>query len=210
MVVKTSWDDGTIQDIRIAELCGKYDLEAIFYFPVYPERVNEVKGRQSLTKGQRQAIALDNEIGSHTLTHPLLTRIPETAANHEIVVSKEMLEDEFGKPVKSFCYPRGYANAKIQRHVEEAGYTNARSTLVGYIHKSENPFFEQTTVHVGCDRKEYGGVPWLEYGLNLLDEAVRTPGSVYSIFGHSWELEQNSGWFDLEILLKAVHGNTHS
>lgn len=204
-----SFDDGTVDDLRIAELLDKYDLYGIFYFTAWPETHNEKKGRQSLNAQQRAEIAKRFEIGSHTVTHALLTRINLDKATYEIKESKRLLEEEFDINITSFCYPRGYANADLQKIVEEAGYTNARSTLVGYIHRSENPFFEQTTVHL-APRKEYGGQKWIDYALKLLDEAIKTPDSVYHAWAHSWELSEHDGWYDLEKLLKRVNETPHS
>lgn len=206
-----SFDDGTVDDLRIAELVEKYDIYAIFYFPVHSQLVNEPKGRQSLNSSQRKEIAINHEIGSHTVNHPLLTRIPIKQAYDEIFLSKQLLEEEFDTNITTFAYPRGYANPEIQNLVKEAGYQNARGVNVGYIHESENQFYTQPSVHVACQRKEYGGQKWLDYALNLLEEAIRTPDSVYHLFGHSWEISQNDGWHDLEELLKRVsHENSHS
>lgn len=188
MKIRTSWDDATVQDLEVAELLIKHGLEnsSIFYFPVMPSVVNEPKGRTSLNNKQQQGVAEMFEIGGHTITHPLLTRIPVEQAKTEIVDSRKMLQDKFGQDINSFAYPRGYANAELQMIVKEAGYSNARSTLVGYLDKSENPYFEQTTIHAGCDRKEYGGVSWFAYSIAMLKKA--TPDSIFHIWGHGFEL----------------------
>lgn len=189
-MIKTSWDDATVQELKIAELLFKYNLvnNTIFYFPVMPQVVNEPKGRQSLSEEQQKTIAKSFEIGGHTITHPLLTRIPIDLCVPEVVDSRKMLQEKFNQDINSFAYPRGYANPEIQLLVSSAGYTNARSTLVGYVHKSENVFFEQTTVHVGCDRKEYGGVNWLDYAKKMYDIYKTTPDGIYHLWGHGFEV----------------------
>lgn len=209
MKIMWSFDDGTIDDLRAAELLDKYDQYGIFYFTVMPHTHNEKKGRPSLSPKDRRDIAKRFEIGSHTCTHPLLTRIEPRKAKQEIEDSKYMLEQEFDINITSFAYPRGYANPEIQTAVKDAGYSNARSTLVGYIHPSENPFFTQTTVHM-ADRKEYGGHKWLDYATNLLEEAIKTPESVYHVWGHSYEITEQDGWHDFEELLKRVNESTHT
>lgn len=210
MKIISSWDDGTQEDIRLAELLNKYNMDATFYFPVYYELANERHHteRKSLTPEERQAIAKEFTIGSHTLTHPLLTRISSKIAWAEINHSRLMLRSEFNQPIDSFCYPRGYSNPELQMMVKEAGYKDARSTVVGYIHESENPYFTQTTVHAGCNRKEYGGMSWLEYAYKMLYEAIRTKDSVFHVFGHSWELTKNDGWHDLEQLFEQIRKET--
>ncbi len=65
------------------------------------------------------------EFGSHTLTHPHLTRIPIAKAREEITESKKALEIRLGKEIKTFCYPYGEYNQSIIQLVREAGYQGA-------------------------------------------------------------------------------------
>lgn len=46
-------------------------------------------------------------IGSHTLTHPILTTLPADEAEKEICGSRALLEKRLGRPVELFCYPNG-------------------------------------------------------------------------------------------------------
>lgn len=207
MKIFFSFDDATSQDLLIAELLEKYNFQknSVFYFPVMPNVVNNPKGRQSLTEKEMQDIASKFEIGSHTITHQLLTRISLNQAKTEIFDSRKILQEKFKQPINKFSYPRGYANAELQIAVQEAGYESARSTLVGYIHESENNFFEQTTVHVGCDRKEYGGMTWLDYAIKMLEVANNTDESIYHAWGHGFELANyDNGFKQFESLLKRL------
>jgi peptidoglycan/xylan/chitin deacetylase (PgdA/CDA1 family) len=47
------------------------------------------------------------EMGAHTVSHPILTRIPLSQAEDELLRSKQKIEEEIGKPVGSFAYPNG-------------------------------------------------------------------------------------------------------
>ena len=70
--------------------------------------------------------------GSHTLTHPLLTRIPLKQVQNEIHLSKDIIEQQIGKPVNSFSYPKGNFDSGIKGIVKEAGYSVAVSTIPGH------------------------------------------------------------------------------
>lgn len=200
MKILSSWDDGSKEDLKIAELMNKHGIETTFYWPVMIPNIKF----PTLSPRDRKQIAKKFEIGSHTITHPLLTRVDIEQARTEIEESREMLASEFGQDILKFCYPRGYSNPEIQQMVVESGYESARSTLVGYIHETENQYFEQTAVHVGCDRKEYAGLSWLEYGLKMLEEARKVPDSVFHFWGHGWELTKNNAWGDFKKLLGAL------
>lgn len=60
--------------------------------------------------------------GSHTMTHPDLTRIPLDAAGYELRGSKQSLEERLGEEVRFLSYPFGRYNGEIEAVAEEAGY----------------------------------------------------------------------------------------
>ncbi len=67
-----------------------------------------------------------NEIGSHGITHSLLTAnyISEKTISEEIIVSKEILEKIISGPVKSFCFPSGYYNTDLINFAKNKNYTS--------------------------------------------------------------------------------------
>jgi peptidoglycan/xylan/chitin deacetylase (PgdA/CDA1 family) len=79
----------------------------------------------------REWLAAGHEIGSHTRTHPHLTRLPPEEAREEIVASKKKLEDRFGVAVEHFCYPYGDWNPAVRDLVAAAGYRSACTTEPG-------------------------------------------------------------------------------
>lgn len=86
-------------------------------------------------------LAAGQEIGSHTLTHPRLSRIPISQMREEIISSKKKLEDIFGVPIRHFCYPYGDYNQQVRSIVEEAGYETATTTRPG-LNTSATPRLE--------------------------------------------------------------------
>ena len=88
----------------------------------------------------REWLSAGHEIGSHTLTHPFLTRIPHKQAREEISASKKILEDLFGSPIKYFCYPYGDWNNEVCNLVIAAGYKAAFTTTAGVNTPGNSPF----------------------------------------------------------------------
>ncbi len=80
------------------------------------------------------------EIGSHTLTHPILTNIPLKEAKIEIVESKKKIEEKIGKKIRSFAYPNGNYNESLIKLAEEAGYDFSVIYERGNVTKKSNPF----------------------------------------------------------------------
>ncbi len=75
------------------------------------------------------------DIGAHTVTHPILTRLAESEARREIVASRDHLQGILGESVALFAYPNGkpgqdYGSEHV-RMVEEAGFCGAVSTARG-------------------------------------------------------------------------------
>lgn len=88
----------------------------------------------------REWIAAGHDIGSHTLSHPWLTRLPASAAREEIAASRKKLEDVFGRPVRHFCYPYGDWNERVRDLVADAGYQTACTTQSGINTAADSPF----------------------------------------------------------------------
>jgi len=202
--VTASIDDGSNYDSKVVRLFKEFDVPVTYYLTVNHVDMALKKGYEPLNPYRLKKTLDYCELGSHTINHPLLTRVSIEEAKDEIFESKRLLESMFNRKIEKFCYPRGYSNLEIQQLVKEAGYVSARSTLVGFIDKSENPYFEQTTLHAGCNRKEYGGRNWYEYGLKMLDKAKEQEFAYYHIWLHGWELERINGIVELRKLLKKL------
>jgi peptidoglycan/xylan/chitin deacetylase (PgdA/CDA1 family) len=65
------------------------------------------------------------EIGCHTRTHPILSKIPVASLKMEILDAKLEIEKRLGIPVTSFCYPNsriGDINDHVVQAVRTAGF----------------------------------------------------------------------------------------
>jgi peptidoglycan/xylan/chitin deacetylase (PgdA/CDA1 family) len=78
--------------------------------------------------------------GSHTLTHPSLSRLSPPEAVKEIVESKRLLEERIGQQAAFFCYPKGDLNAGVKQVVRQAGYRAACGTNPGAVHRRSDLF----------------------------------------------------------------------
>lgn len=87
----------------------------------------------------REWLTAGHEIGSHSLTHPFLTRIPIMQAREEIFSSKRKLEDLFSRAIEHFCYPYGDWNESVCDLVAEAGYKTAFTTIAGINKSGDSP-----------------------------------------------------------------------
>ena len=82
-------------------------------------------------------------VGSHALTHPILTRLPYEEARQEIARSRQVLEERLGIPVAHFAYPYGRRadySPGIQRLVQAAGYRSACANVYGINEPASDRF----------------------------------------------------------------------
>ncbi len=79
----------------------------------------------------RDLIARGHEIGSHTLTHPLLPQLYDEEIVREVTEARRQLQQWTGDAIPGFCYPNGDYNELVLDAVRQAGYTYACTTQRG-------------------------------------------------------------------------------
>lgn len=126
------------------------DAHVKYLPPTERQRVIEAlerhAGPASLTDQADQDLMLDRdmlvalaqagvEIGGHTTSHPILSRLDDAQARHEITDNKVALEGILGRRLRLFAYPNGKPGLDYdQRHVamvRGAGYEAAFTTAGG-------------------------------------------------------------------------------
>ncbi len=93
----------------------------------------------TLSELKRLAGSPQIEIGSHTQTHPLLTKLSRSEQKDEIQQSKVYLEAVLKQPVANFSYPNGLLTKETRALVCEAGFLSACGS-------------ENDTIRQGSDR----------------------------------------------------------
>jgi peptidoglycan/xylan/chitin deacetylase (PgdA/CDA1 family)/SAM-dependent methyltransferase len=79
------------------------------------------------------------ELGSHSGSHPFLTRTDLSAAMAEGRRSRQRLEQELGRPIATMSYPFGDHNLFVRRAMAACGYAGAVTTTPGLSRLGDNP-----------------------------------------------------------------------
>jgi peptidoglycan/xylan/chitin deacetylase (PgdA/CDA1 family) len=83
------------------------------------------------------------EVGSHSVTHPVLSTLPAPAQRAEIHESKAQLESILGHPVTSFAYPYGspadYTEETVAI-VRHGGFACACANFPNVVRRGADPF----------------------------------------------------------------------
>lgn len=90
------------------------------------------------------------EIGSHGVSHRLLTSVSQDDVVRELSESKQQIEMRLGKKVRTFAYPNGSYDENIKRMTAEAGYDGAFSVSEVAI-TSDLFAIPRTGVHEGAN-----------------------------------------------------------
>lgn len=83
------------------------------------------------------------DIGGHTVSHPILSRMRPDGARAEIVLSRRAIEAALGRPPLAFAYPNGGADDYTPATVDivrDAGFTCAVTTQFGLNTGATSPF----------------------------------------------------------------------
>lgn len=97
------------------------------------------------------------EIGAHTHSHEILSRLEPDEARREIESSKQHLERGLGHPLKSFAYPFGRRwdyHAAAKHGARESGFASATTTHAG-TNRAGADRYELRRVMIGEDTRLY-------------------------------------------------------
>lgn len=88
-------------------------------------------------------VAAEHEVGSHTVTHPVLSALSPADVEKELVRSKRTIEDRTGRPVTALAYPYGRVEAVGEvavRTARDVGYRCGLTTVSGAVRPVSDPF----------------------------------------------------------------------
>ena len=103
---------------------------------------NEFSERTVMNSKELKAMrSIGCSIGSHTLSHPILTQCRKNVAKDEIEKSKKLLSEKLGIEIEHFAYPNGTWNLEIASFVESTGYKTGRTISPG-LFKQGNSLFQ--------------------------------------------------------------------
>jgi peptidoglycan/xylan/chitin deacetylase (PgdA/CDA1 family) len=87
----------------------------------------------------RELDAAGVQIGSHTVTHPILTKSSDAQLRQELAASYARLADALRRKVDLFCYPNGDYDDRVRHEVARAGYRCAVTVEHGLVGSGSDP-----------------------------------------------------------------------
>ena len=102
----------------------------------------QITASRALTSGELAGLAREDmfEIGSHTVSHPILTNLPVNEQRFEIVESRKQIYEITGAPISSFSCPNGSWSEEVREILAEAGYRCACVSENDVVTAGSDPF----------------------------------------------------------------------
>ena len=126
--VVVTFDDGTVDHLRVAEELGRRGIAAIFFVSA-----GRVGTRNMLRVEDLRSVAeMGHVIGSHGIDHVRLDRLPPDAVARELNESKQRLEDIVGRTVPYYAFAGGLYTDHALALLPSSGYAAARTMRWGF------------------------------------------------------------------------------
>ena len=121
--VAINFDDGNADQAIAFPILQAHGFVATYFI---------VTGRSALSDDQLvNLVRTGNDVESHTVSHPFLTRIGDDQLAYEMQQSKADLEARLGWPVRYIAYPYGDSNGRVWNAAAAAGYRGAANATGG-------------------------------------------------------------------------------
>lgn len=211
--VTFSYDDGVVQDQRLAAIFDRYGMKATFNMN------NECLRKVNYTKEQLEEYFLSkgHEIAVHGAMHRANGRLRPIEGIREVLNNRLELEERCGRIIRGMAYPdsgirrlnNGVSYEQIRQYLKELDIAYAR-TLGG----DNNSFELPEDFYAWMPSAHHDNPQIMEYidqflSLDLTPavyRASRAPRLLY-IWGHSYEFDKKDNWDHIEEICRKLSGN---
>jgi peptidoglycan/xylan/chitin deacetylase (PgdA/CDA1 family) len=122
----TSWDDGTVTDVRMAELLTAYGFRGTFFATTGPA------DREPATADELHAVAqLGHEIGNHGLSHRSMTELSDAEIVEDVRLGAERCENFMARVSPIVAPPKGHVDSRVLAVLRGEEVLVRRAPIVG-------------------------------------------------------------------------------
>jgi peptidoglycan/xylan/chitin deacetylase (PgdA/CDA1 family) len=190
-----SYDDGKASDRRLVALLNRSGMKGTFHLN------GGFLGREGYVNAEEAAsLYAGHEVAAHTFTHPTFERCPKEQVALQILEDRRRLEDVAGYAVRGLSFPNGSWNREIASLLPGLGIEYARLVeTTGDFYLSDDLLAWKTTCHhndglIGRAR-------------TFLDLHKRQYLFWFSVWGHSYEFDNDGNWDLFEQFCGLIGGN---
>jgi hypothetical protein len=194
-----SYDDGSEHDRRLIALLNDYGLRGSFYL-----NSGKLGAPHQVSAGEVCALYQDHEVACHTVNHPDLTQLCDSAIYREVLEDKAVLEDLTGYPVQGLAYPFGCYDDRVMALISTLDIRYARTARSTHNFSIPQQMFAWNT---SCHHNDA-----LALGKQFLAYEGPEP-ALFSVWGHSYELDgflsadPSKNWTYMESFCRLLGGH---
>jgi hypothetical protein len=190
--ITLSYDDGNIADRRLVKIFNDNGLKATFNLNSSRFDDGDVVSSKEIS-----TLYKGHEIACHCFSHPHLERLPLSEQNFEIYEDKKRLEQLTGYIVRGFAYPYGSYSKDTETVLKANGICYARTTVSGnFFFPADFLYWSSTCHHLNFER--------YYASFTAMQDQKWQFGSVFYIWGHSYEFDRNNNWDLAERMSKSL------
>ena len=207
-----SYDDGVVQDKRLAELFDKYNLKATFNF-------NNVESRAfNYSNEEIQEIFLSkgHEIAVHGANHRASGNLRTIEGIKDVLDCRLQLEERCGRIIRGMAYPDCGINQfgnfttypEIKAYLTELDIAYSRT-----LGADNDKFLLPNDFHAWVPSAHHNNVNLMEYidkflGLDINGGYIAHgfPRLLY-IWGHSYEFDRDENWERMDEICSKLSNN---
>jgi peptidoglycan/xylan/chitin deacetylase (PgdA/CDA1 family) len=182
-----TFDDGAASDYEIVfPILRELELRATFFVvPTLVDTAGYVGWAQL-----REMVAAGMEIGSHSLTHPVIDALDRAALTREFGESKRILEERVGIAVRSASLPLGWGPPVLRSVLADLGYRAFCTSRVGWWYPGRDPLaMPRVAVRRGMLIEEFSAIvnalPRALWRLQAVEAAKNAAKTCLGI--HRWQ-----------------------
>lgn len=204
-----SYDDGVVQDRRLVALLDKYGLKATFNLSsgwLGKTHHFQSKGvefvHQKVKREEVPTLYRNHEVAAHTLTHPKLTNLSDEEIILQVEQDRKALSSLVGYEVVGMAYPGATNN-----HDERTERIIRAHTGIQYCRTVDSTYAFDLPVdmYALCPTIHHLDPEIWDLCHRFLELKTDKPQLLY-IWGHSYELDLEDRWEELEDLFRLLGG----
>ena len=202
-----SYDDGVTQDERLISILDRLGLRCTFNLNSglfghrdWLEQPGIDVSHYKWGAGDIARIYGSHEVAVHTLTHPDLTRIPDSAVVFEVSENKRDLEAIVRRPVRGMAYPFGTWNEHLTDILAACGIIYSRTVDSTHDFRLPDDFlaWHPTAHHTEPEL--------MELAERFISEEPDKDPALFYVWGHSYEFDAFDQWDYFESFLEKAAG----
>lgn len=165
-----TFDDGDITNFKYAyPMLKEMRLKAYFFIIAKRVGANGYMNWQQIKELSNAGMV----IGSHGMTHRILTELTDRELDYELRASKKLLEENLGRAIDYFSIPRGFYNRRVIDEAKEVGY---KAIFTSNPKDNDGFKFGRIAVKAEWDLEKFmrivnNGLPWRDSAREFVKKA---------------------------------------